>query len=168
MSASMRPEPKASRSRSRSLRRQPAPLMVNHWTGKGCKFEWWTIHGWWPPQGRNVNRDPYNYNKIKTLRDLLNKFWPDLSGSNYLWPHEWNKHGKRATQELTVKQYFDNGLNYYSRVESCVDHEPQSTTFSRDTLCPSHLDLIQASFFLTFSGRFCNFNYLLCFPLPIL
>ncbi|XP_078281971.1 uncharacterized protein LOC144608247 [Rhinoraja longicauda] len=33
MSASTRPEPKASRSRSRSLRRWPAPVMI-------CRYDW--------------------------------------------------------------------------------------------------------------------------------
>ncbi|XP_078251225.1 ribonuclease T2-like [Rhinoraja longicauda] len=99
--------------------------MVNHWTGKGCKFEWWTIHGWWPPQGRNVNRDPYNYNKIKDLMEELTVVWPDLSSHNALWPQQWDTYGKPATQTLTVHRYFEKGLNYYRRVKGCVDQDPE-------------------------------------------
>ncbi|XP_078251369.1 ribonuclease T2-like [Rhinoraja longicauda] len=98
---------------------------VNHWTGKGCEFEWWTIHGWWPPKGGNVNMDPYNYNKIKSLQPDLDKVWPELSGKDTLWSHEWEAHGKPATQTLTVREYFEKGLNYYRRVESCANVIPK-------------------------------------------
>ncbi|XP_078251224.1 ribonuclease T2-A-like [Rhinoraja longicauda] len=108
---------------------------VNHWTGKGCEFEWWTIHGWWPPQGRNVNRDPYNYNKIKTLRRILDKYWPDLSVYKKLWSQQWEAHGKPATQTLTVREYFEKGLNYYRRVESCANVIPKVCNAQLMVLC---------------------------------
>ncbi|XP_078251875.1 ribonuclease T2-like isoform X2 [Rhinoraja longicauda] len=69
--------------------------------------------------------DPYNYNKIKSLQPDLDKVWPELSGKDTLWPHEWEAHGKPATQTLTVREYFEKGLNYYRRVESCAKVIPK-------------------------------------------
>ncbi|XP_078251340.1 ribonuclease T2-A-like isoform X1 [Rhinoraja longicauda] len=112
----------------------PNACKVKKWTGRRCEFNWWTIHGWWPPQGGNVNKHDFIFDKIKDLLPRLNIDWPDLAGHGTLWPHEWNTHGKCATQTLTVKKYFKEGLNYYSRVESCVDHKPENAKACFDKL----------------------------------
>ncbi|XP_078251404.1 ribonuclease T2-A-like [Rhinoraja longicauda] len=98
---------------------------VKNWTSSECNFNWWTIHGWWPPQGDNVNKHDFTFDKIRDLLPRLNIDWPDLAGHRTLWPHEWNTHGKRATQTLTVHRYFVKGLDYYRRVKGCVDQDPK-------------------------------------------
>ncbi|XP_078251341.1 uncharacterized protein LOC144590785 isoform X2 [Rhinoraja longicauda] len=83
----------------------PNACKVKKWTGRRCEFNWWTIHGWWPPQGGNVNKHDFIFDKIKDLLPRLNIDWPDLAG-----------HGTLC------------------RVESCVDHKPENAKACFDKL----------------------------------
>ncbi|XP_055486477.1 ribonuclease T2-like [Leucoraja erinacea] len=99
---------------------------LNGWIADECKKNYWTIHGWWPPQDSNSNNGAYDVNQIKSgdVNNDLKEFWPDLSNKKILWRHEWNTHGKPAAQKLSVRQYFLRGLTYYRIVQKCTRTKP--------------------------------------------
>lgn len=68
----------------------------------------WTIHGLWP-SNKNGKQDPVNCtyskpfdeNEIKNILEPLNKYWPNQfpeSQKYSFWKHEWEKHGRCATE----------------------------------------------------------------------
>ncbi|EDW70648.1 ribonuclease T2 [Drosophila virilis] len=84
------------------------------------KKEFWTIHGIWPTKigqiGPNFcNRSAeFNPDQLQAIIDRLNTYWMDLEGDSsqeYLWKHEWLKHGTCAA----VLDALDNELKYFGQ-----------------------------------------------------
>lgn len=82
----------------------------------------WTIHGLWPSLGESKgpvgcnNSWQFDYNKIKSLENELNTYWPNLYNDtthSSFWAHEWDKHGTCCTDlDATAGEanYFTTGL----------------------------------------------------------
>ncbi|XP_055488025.1 ribonuclease T2-like [Leucoraja erinacea] len=116
---------------------------VKGWDGPGCTYKYWTIHGWWPPKGSNSNNGAYDFNQIKDLEDLK-EFWPNLRNARSFWSHEWDEHGKPAADQLTVRDYFQKGLNYYRIVQKCTT----KTTSAAAKKCFEGLDAVKRCLFI--------------------
>ncbi|XP_062903830.1 uncharacterized protein LOC134346399 isoform X4 [Mobula hypostoma] len=93
----------------------PNVCQVKKWSGPGCAFDYWTIHGWWPLQSTDFNGD-FSVTEIEDLTDNMEQVWPQLSGENNeeFWKYEWDKHGKTAG--LAVHDYFEKALGYFNKV----------------------------------------------------
>ncbi|XP_037933658.1 ribonuclease Oy [Teleopsis dalmanni] len=93
-----------------------------------CKLpdnkEFWTIHGIWPtklgqigPSFCNKSAD-FDLDQLEKIEAQLETFWPtihDDSDADYLWKHEWLKHGTCAAllEKLNNElKYFSQGLNW--------------------------------------------------------
>ncbi|XP_074113701.1 ribonuclease Oy-like [Cotesia typhae] len=93
-----------------------------------CKFpikNEWSIHGLWPsriarraPDFCNCTRK-YNPAEIETIMPELEKKWINVlnySDSNFLWNHEWSKHGTcaSAVESLNTQfKYFNQTLKLF-------------------------------------------------------
>ena len=88
--------------------------------------EFWTIHGIWPtklghfgPSFCNKSAE-FDEKQLKNIEDDLEEFWPDIDGedankANWLWKHEWLKHGTCAAtlDELNNElKYFGQGIEW--------------------------------------------------------
>uniref|UniRef100_T1IQR3 Uncharacterized protein n=1 Tax=Strigamia maritima TaxID=126957 RepID=T1IQR3_STRMM len=62
--------------------------------------------------------DPFDVNQIQSIKRELNKYWPNIHANkaeDYLWAHEWEKHGTCATTFPMLKtqlQYFQQALKW--------------------------------------------------------
>ncbi|TMW45203.1 hypothetical protein DOY81_009717 [Sarcophaga bullata] len=85
--------------------------------------EFWTIHGLWPTKlghfGPSFCNKTANFdvNQLEEIKDNLNEYWPDIDGEskgNWLWKHEWLKHGTCAA---TLEE-LNNELKYFGQDEN--------------------------------------------------
>ncbi|XP_064548188.1 ribonuclease Oy [Drosophila montana] len=84
------------------------------------KKEFWTIHGIWPTKLGQIGPNfcnksaEFNPEQLQAIIDRLNTYWMDLEGDSsqeYLWKHEWLKHGTCAA----VLAALDNELKYFGQ-----------------------------------------------------
>lgn len=100
----------------------------------------WTIHGIWPTKLGTLGpffcdkNGKFNLNEIADIEDNLNEYWPtievesDIKLTNWLWEHEWLKHGTCA---ITLEQlnnenkYFKQALNWRQKyaISTMLDNE---------------------------------------------
>lgn len=98
---------------------------------KWCSLEY-MIHGLWPNNldgtyPKNCNGP--DYIEMPELSAKLKKYWYDCNEekSNYLWKHEWEKHGKCVYQQNRIEQkkYFIQALDlfqeFYKNENICFD-----------------------------------------------
>ncbi|XP_072113141.1 ribonuclease T2-like isoform X3 [Mobula birostris] len=102
----------------------PNVCRVKNWSGPGCAFDYWTIHGWWPTRSAKKKVGNFSLTEIKDLKGKMEKFWPQLNGKSNqnFWKYEWDKHGKTAG--LAVHDYFEKALGYFNKVlGNCTNPE---------------------------------------------
>ncbi|XP_072113152.1 uncharacterized protein [Mobula birostris] len=106
----------------------PNVCRVKNWSGPGCAFDYWTIHGWWPLKATEKDKGDFSMTEIEDLTDNMEQVWPQLSGENNegFWKYEWDKHGKTAG--LAVHDYFEKALGYFNKVlGNCTNPEEISS-----------------------------------------
>mmetsp|Transcript_14013 Transcript_14013/g.39616 ORF Transcript_14013/g.39616 Transcript_14013/m.39616 type:complete len:194 (-) Transcript_14013:383-964(-) len=107
-----------------------SPVYTMTWPGTFCEEKrctkepnYFTVHGLWPnyengkwPAFCNSSY-PFNVDEIEDILPTMNKIWPDVLSShngNWLWSHEWSKHGTCAKPVLNGEhEYFSKALALY-------------------------------------------------------
>uniref|UniRef100_A0A0A0LHQ9 Uncharacterized protein n=2 Tax=Cucumis sativus TaxID=3659 RepID=A0A0A0LHQ9_CUCSA len=95
------------------------PAVCDGRTGKcvGKGMYYFTIHGVWPQKGgKSVINCPgtqFDFNKISSLANTLHQIMKDVINADdqFLWSHEWNKHGVCSESRYSMKQYFQMAIN---------------------------------------------------------
>lgn len=82
--------------------------------------EFWTIHGIWPTKLGHIGPNfcnkssKFNVDQLAQIKENLELYWPDIDGDSsydWLWKHEWIKHGTCAA----VLENLNNELKYFSQ-----------------------------------------------------
>lgn len=79
-----------------------------------------SIHGLWPEYYNNSypeycnNSASFNIDKLSSIKDLLEKYWPSYVGSNNnFWKHEYMKHAT-CYPDIDEFDFFQDTLNLYT------------------------------------------------------
>ncbi|KAK2754032.1 ribonuclease T2-like [Arachnomyces sp. PD_36] len=115
----------------------------------------WTIHGLWPNHcdgtfDQNCDRDRHYTNITDILNaagreelvDFMSTYWKDYRGNDeYLWQHEWNKHGT-CVSTLETKCYADyvpqqEVVDYFNKTVDLFQMLPSYETLSDAGIVPS-------------------------------
>jgi len=100
------------------------------WPGTFCEDKkcvkdppFFTIHGLWPNYSDGTwpafcnSSYPFNEKEIEDLVPRMNQVWPEVLSTHnvdWLWTHEWEKHGTCAAPVLTGEHsYFSKALELY-------------------------------------------------------
>jgi len=102
-------------------------IFAQEWPGNYRKvpvgINYFTIHGLWPQEsngfwpefGCKRKADSFNSSIIKSLKEQILLYWPDLkpSSSNEYWfyEHEWNMHGSCSTWAYEEIVFFRTALS---------------------------------------------------------
>eukprot|EP00761_Pharyngomonas_kirbyi_P011435 gb/GECH01011460.1/.p1 GENE.gb/GECH01011460.1/~~gb/GECH01011460.1/.p1 ORF type:complete len:237 (+),score=47.00 gb/GECH01011460.1/:1-711(+) len=112
-------------------------LFVQSWPGTGCEThhcdhshiskaaKGFTIHGLWPNDADGHypsychGGSGFDSNKLKPIMSNMERYWPSLWSSNDgFWEHEWEKHGRCATQDFKSEEdYFYHGLKLHKDLD---------------------------------------------------
>ena len=106
----------------------------------------WSIHGLWPQNSSTTypsycKKVDFDINKIKSLINLLNKYWYSDRVQDYdFWKHEWEKHGSCMFEEIDEYNYFNKTIELYEFVIKNVNIDKYYNNKNKKCLIPFDLN----------------------------